>query len=249
MSDLIVAGTADPPSVEPTEIVVVASNPEQMQIAQASLISHFKGKLEQLGADLTEAQTNLNLAKSSKWKTKPFARIVTNLENEAAFYAKVIAALEAGYVIVPNFSELDVFAIRTIKRRPKRKIARGGDGWVNPPEAQTSESPMLGGGRYVDADTENEIRTDSRQLKDGSFVNTKVATASAFQRVDFPFRFAKPEILERTADAMQLLCFDDIGMLPNRNKRRGDPMIIGRISTKKRTVSFLITWFVDTRAI
>lgn len=163
------------------------------------------------------------------------------------------AALESGYVIIPNFNEIDVFAIRTTRKRPKGNTSEGGENWVQKPNEQQSNTPELGEGRYVNADTINEEWTTQKKLSDGRVVDKTMSTAIAFDAIDFPFKFIKPEIMERTAEAMEKLCFDDIGILPNRNIRKGDPMVVGRIWTKrgydKKCVSFLITWFVDTSAI
>jgi len=76
-----------------------------------------------------------------------------------------------------------------------------------------------------------------------------MSMAVAFDDVDFPFKFAKPQILEKTSQAMKLLAFDDIGIIPRRRIKRGDPMVIGRVWKGNTPVSFLITWFVDTSVI
>jgi len=70
--------------------------------------------------------------------------------------------------------------------------------------------------------------------------------------VDFPFAFARPEILAATSDALRRKIFDEIGIMPR--TRHADPMVIGRItyrvsSYQRRSLNFLIAWFLDTKGI
>jgi hypothetical protein len=234
------------------DIVVVASNPQQMQSAQANLVKHFGDKLKCLNDELVEAQDNVKIAKARKWKTGPFQTQADKIQKNIDFYTKIKAALDAGYVIIPNFDDLDIFAIRTTRKKPKANIAKGGPNWVQPPESQKSNRPVLGEGRYVNADTINHVWTaDITKVGATQKEYRRMATAMAFDSIDFPFHLAKPQILNSTAEAMKVLAFDDIGVSPSRRIRRGDPMIIGRIVNgtgfKAKVVSFLITWFVDTK--
>ncbi len=235
------------------ETTVVASNPQQMQAAQATLIGHFKKKVAKLEEEAKGAEENVKTARARKWKVSPFEAILTKTVQDLQFYQKIVAALEAGFVIIPNFDELDIFAIRTTRKRPKANRAEGGENWVNVPKEQVSNRPALGDGRYVNADTRNKTWTTEKRGNDNSIIRRKVSQAVAFDDIDFPFHMVKPEVLERTAEAMKLLAFDDVGILPNRKIRRGDPMVVGRIFTKRgasvKAVSFLITWFVNTEDI
>ena len=75
--------------------------------------------------------------------------------------------------------------------------------------------------------------------------------ADEFQDVGFPFTMAKPQILDATGKAMARKIFDEVGILPRR-RAKGDPMVVGRIIYKgsgydEKSISFLITWFVDTK--
>jgi hypothetical protein len=68
--------------------------------------------------------------------------------------------------------------------------------------------------------------------------------------IDFPFVLTKPIILEATERAINEKIFDDLGVLPAR-QRNGDPMVIGRIRDPRgvpdaRYLSFMVCWFVDT---
>lgn len=244
------------PAPQEKNIVVVASNPKQMQVAQANLISWAEGKATQVRERLKEVQENLTIAVKNKWRTATLKRVASDLTKEIEFHDKVETALRNGYVIIPNFEDIDVFAIRTTRKRPKPTTVSNTD-WgrsaVPMPREQESNRPAVGEGRYVDADSKNRIQRWEKTDKNNTTTKMVSATPSEFRNVDFPFQLAKPQILEKTAEAMKLLVFDDIGIIPGRRKarRRGDPMVIGRVWTKKgntqRTVSFLITWFVDTK--
>lgn len=246
--------TQDESPAPPKDIVVVASNPQQMQTAQQNLIQHFTSKLDGLKSELKDAEENLASAKKNKWKRGPFERVVSKVQNNIEFYEKIKAALEAGYVIIPNLENLDIFAIRTTRKNPKANTSKGGSGWVQPPERQVSNKPALGEGRYVNADTINETWTQDITPAGATQRQTRLmSTAKHFDTIDFPFHLAKPQILNSTAEAMKVLAFDDIGVTPGRKIKRGDPMIVGRIlhgsGYRQKVVSFLITWFVDTKDI
>ncbi len=247
----------EPQAEKVKDLVVVASNPTQMQAAQLALIGWSEGKGNEIKSRLKEVEQNLAVAIKNKWRTETLKKVVRDLKKEIDFYEKIETAIRNGYVLVPNFSEIDIFAIRTQKFRPSTQsrtvTMRAWNRSTTPhPREQETESPPVGEGRYVDADTKNRVNRWSQPQKDGSTVAMVTATPDAFQDVTFPFHLAKPQIVEKTADAMKLLVFDDVGILPGRrrSKRRGDPMVIGRIHKNKNTVvSFLITWFVDTKDI
>ena len=93
------------------------------------------------------------------------------------------------------------------------------------------------------------LRIRRREYRKGDQVDWKLEPyyyPVALLDVVFPVRFARPELLEVTSEAMALKVFDEIGVLPRRRGR--DPVIVGRIiepKTKSR-VSFLIGWYVNT---
>lgn len=235
------------------DIIVVANNAQEMQVAQASLVSNFGQKVDRLLAERDDAIKNVEAAQKNKWKVQPFRNVLNRIEKEVRFYEKIKAALEAGYVIVPNFDEIDIFAIRTTKKNVDQNITEGTQYGVRKPDQQESNNPALGAGTYVNADAVFKNYAKTVQFQDGSRREIQMSKAVEFDDVDFPFRLTKPQVLERTSEAMQKLIFDDIGILPNRNIKRGDPMVIGRIFMKKgytmKCCSFLITWFVNTADI
>lgn len=244
---------------EPKHLIAVASNREQMQVAQQQLTGWVSARIAALRDERAEVQSSLDAAREHKWNTSGFQRIVTKLGRQIEFYEKVEAAIELGYVIVPNFEDVDVFAIRTCKTKPDRNFTsqhemHGRDR----PNDQQSECPALGEGEFVNATAVYEQeKVFSKNDEKGKPIYLETAYATEHGMIEFPFRLVKPEILDTTKKAMRTLCFDEIGCLPGRKRRRrGDPMILGLIhlpdkkhGQRAKTVTFLITWFVDTRML
>jgi hypothetical protein len=239
--------------------IVVASNREQMQVAQQQLVAWTEGRIARLRDELTNAEALLESARSHKWKISGYQAQVRKTKSKIDFYDKLKAAVELGYTIIPNFDGIDVFAIRTNRHRPKQNFTKQNEihGPVIPVD-QVSECPQLGDGGWVSATAKYE----QDRVQDGFDKNQKPifvqqAWATKHDDIDFPFKLVKPEILDSTRRAMKAMCFDDIGVYPARKRaRRGDPMVIGRIhlgsykyGQYQKTISFLITWFIDTKAL
>ena len=108
-----------------------------------------------------------------------------------------------------------------------------------------SERPPRGKGEYVDAQpTIGHVRGPDRTGEERDFFH-----ADEFDEVSFPFTMVNPEIPKAVSQAMALKVFDEIGCLPRRRERTGDPIIIGRVTVKEgyteRTLSFLLGWFMN----
>ena len=253
-------------SAEPEKhLIAVASNPQQMQVAQLQLVTWTEKRMEIISAERQEAYNNLEQAKKCKWKHSPFQKRHNELVSEYQYYEKLKCALEAGYTIVPNFDDIDIFAVRTDKRPNRNWASQDAVNGPVIPNDQRSECPPAGDGEFVNATAQYEQRKIQGQVdKSGTQHYLQQAWASKHDVVGFPFRMIKPEIMIATKKAMDFLFFDDVGCLPGRKRaRRGDPMIIGRIHchphvhkkwgngevTYDKTISFLITWFIDTKTL
>lgn len=245
------------------DLVVIAQKPEEMQAAQGQLKEWAAAKLASEQTDAAELEDNLKLAIRNKWRTVTLKRHCGLARKRVEFYAKVKAALEAGYCIIPNFP-VTVFATRTTKSRPKRSDARGYiHNWdhVRDPDVPKTESPPMGAGTYVkDQPFIHTHRTEKAKRDDrGNELAYESRWNQSWEAVDFPFSLAKPRVLDATATAMAARIFDDLGVLPGQNAPvRGevstDPMVIGRIVNRvgpftQHTLSFLVAWFIDTKAL
>lgn len=231
------------------DVFVIARSQEEMIKANQTLILWAEGKLKQKREELTELSANLELAKKNKWRTTPFKNNVNGALKRVQFYEKLKAALEEGYCIVPDM-DIDVFAIRTTKKTPKGNYSSTeyGTPWV---KNQESENPPINEGRFVSVRGEEAHDTHTFKDKDGKDRTRKEAYAIDFQEVDFPFKLAKPGVLTAAGEALKSRIFDEVGILPRR-RVRGDPMIIGRInyqhgSGRRKSINFVIAWFIDTK--
>ena len=257
--DLVRSGVVEE-TEEVKDLVVVATNPGEMQEAQSALIDWASRKLASLATELGDYKTGLEKARKNRWNAGVLTRAVQRVEKEINFYEKVHEALKEGYCIIPNMP-MDVFAIRTTKKRPKKNETTRWD-----VDDQKTSSPPIGEGRYVDP--EATVLRRILPAAEGQVSGQEQRWAEKFQEVDFPFVMAKPRVLDQTEKALTLKIFDELGILPGRPGRRptmpskmnhsmnnehSDPMVIGRISMKtgpynrRKEISFLVSWFVDTR--
>jgi hypothetical protein len=228
------------------DLQLIAMNPADMQVAQGSLVKWFESKIAILKRDVSDLETNLQIAADHGWKTETFDRQLRHATGRVEFYEKCKAAAEAGYCIVPNFP-VDVFAIRTNRRIPRKEESdyRWGE------KKQSSEAPAMGEGHYTDSLPVIHQRTGPGREIDKSTGKPKEITtyfAHHFQEIDFPISVARPAIMSETSRAMALKCFDELGVLPSR-RGKGDPIVVGIVKHKgsaKRTM-FLVAWYIDTK--
>lgn len=235
------------------EVFVAASTLEEMNLAQAKLITWAGKKIQKFEDEVKAAQENLDIAKKRKWAQEPFRRIVSSAQRKVEFYVKVKAALEAGYTIIPDVP-MDIFAIRTTRKTPKHNSTSGLAQYGTPRvRDQESNTPPLGEGRYLSPQAFVETSEFNKTGSDGKPVKYINVRASEFEsEIDFPFKMAKPSVLNATAKALGQKFFDELGAAPSRNQgRRGDPMVIGRIFTgsgvHQKGISFLVSWFIDSK--
>ena len=235
-------------------IFVAASTLEEMNLAQKNLIIWSGKKIEKLMGEVKAAEDNLEIAKKRKWGTDSFKRIVAVAQKKVDFYSKVRAALEAGYTIIPDMP-MDIFAIRTTAKNPRRNDTSTSTQYGSRaiPSDQITNNPALGAGKFVSPQAFVETRKFEGQDRDKKPVPMEKAWAVEFdEAIDFPFKLAKPSVLNATAKALGQKFFDVLGAAPSRNAaRKGDPMVIGRIFVKhgwhEKGISFLVSWFVDSK--
>jgi hypothetical protein len=232
--------SALPPPAE--DVVVLARNPTEVLEAQGQLLTWADSRVSALKVELEEAEDNLAQAKKLKIRTQPWAKQVTKASQAVVYYEKLRLAIAAGYYIVPNFP-VHVIAVRTSRARPSIRYQQ-----VETIKADLAPS---GEGQYVSPQplTEFKYLPDEQRM---------VATSAEFQAFDFPFRLVKPQILSDLSEALKLGLFDEIGVFPappgvQQTKKAapqvppGDPMVVGIIKQAGQQVSFLITWWIDTR--
>ena len=223
---------------------VIARYPYQMEKCQAGLVKWCEQKIQSLQAECDDLSANMDIGVSQGWKIEALDRAFARTQKRIQFYDKMKAALENGYCIVPNFP-VEMFAIRTKAKEPDRKSSNQ---WTDTHEQDAQKLPA-GEGQYKNPfpvvhqmDYGSEGKPDKRYW------------AEDWREMEFPFVTAKPLIMDATARALADKVFDEIGVLPGKNKRQ-DPIVVGRIidprSTKfnKVVVTFLVAWFIDTRTL
>lgn len=246
---------------EEEDIFVAARTLEEMNVAQKKLIAWAERKYQKMLEEKKSVEANLEIAKKRKWATAPFTKLVSEAQKKAEFYEKVKAALEAGYTIIPDMP-MDVFAVRTSKKKVKENrastsIQYGGQAWV---KDQETNNPPLEDGKFVRPKAIEGVSQWDGKNKDGSVNKMETRWAKGFMEdIDFPFKFARPTVLNDTAKALSEKIFDQIGVAPSTNggtttrhrRAKGDPMVIGRIFYRKgwqeKGISFLVSWFIDSK--
>jgi hypothetical protein len=236
----------------PTEaLMVVASNPGEMQVAQRGLVAWASRKMVSVMEECEEVDQNLATAEHNGWKTSSLKSLLSKAVRRHEYYEKVHAALVAGYVVVPNFAEIDIFAMRTRRKKPaSRDVSRGNQFRSPTPDEFTMklEKPSLGEGEYKDPEPTLRYGDTLMKNRDGDEVKRYLAWPDELQGVDFPFKAVKPRVMDDTAKAMALKIFDQIGVIPRR-RAKADPMVIGQIvygsGYTEKAVSFLITWWLQ----
>jgi hypothetical protein len=244
-----VAATNIAPLLGPAELV--AMRPEDMQVAQSSLAEWFRAKLDLVRQEAHDAMRNLEIAVQSAFKADSFKRASYAADRRVQFYEKCLAAIEAGYAIVPDFP-VDVLAIRVTREHPKwRSVTCWEKNYALHPEA--AAIAPAGEGHYVNPQPyQTTSEQPKKKLSDGREIEQYRHTIGDYAEVEFPVQVAQPAVMEATRAAMMLNLFDEIGCRPAR--RKPDPIVIGRIHKpwdryRDNPVSFLIAWWIDTRQL
>ena len=248
MSDVLVPTIVD----TPMDFTVIATSPKDMEAGQRSLILWAARKIQMVKNEIEEARAQLKLAHENKWNTAGWRSQILKQERRAEFYRKIKAALEAGYYIVPPFP-IDIFAIRTDRRRPHRYDSSHSNNHDQPAKALA-----IGAGRYVDPRPVRDWN-EHQEKRGDKMVTVTNYYATEYQDVDFPFKLAKAEVRAATDRAMKAMIFDRLGVLPR--KRSPDPIVVGEIIVPNQpayrmgrhgtpqVVSFFVAWWLDTKTL
>lgn len=236
------------------DLEVTAFTPKEMRDANTALIQWCERKITAMKAEADELVSAFKQAVEKKWKSSTLKRHSELAAKRITFYEKIKAALEAGFYIVPNFP-VDLFAIRTERDKPNRKLYIGNYTASALHFKQSAQILPAGVGEYKSADP--LVKTDIDERKDGDRTIKKyIETAEEWGEIEFPVQMAKPQIMEATSRAMALKIFDQFGLFANGT---GDPIIVGEIidprspsylaHNNRRRVSFIIAWRLDTKQL
>jgi len=240
-----------------TDVSVSATTADEMAEAQSALIRWAQAKVADIRSERDEANECYERAVRSKWKSDPLKRMAERAEKRLTFYEKILAALQAGYTIIPNFP-VTAFAIRTDRSRPLAMLTTS---WGSKHTQRPAGLPA-GEGEYLNPFPLVYERIVKQRT--ATTAEEKEYWASSWKDLEFPISMAKPEIMEATTRTMALKVFDDLGVLPafapgeGTRPPRGDPMIVARIwdysqslgyrpESDRRHVTFMVAWRVNTR--
>lgn len=233
-----------PAPVEDLDTTIVALTPAEMVPAQADLVAWCDRKIKALSDEADEFELHQKLALENGWKTSVVTATLNRTARRITYYAKMKAALEAGYLLVPNMP-VDVLAVRVDRaKQPERVKDSKWGGFPAKPQAHLP----AGTGRYVDESLMFRDETHVEKKPDGKEVLVKrYVTDDYDEEIDFPFTTMKPVVLEAAARAMALRIFDQIGQVQNSGGQ--DPILVGQLLDPRgnqRRTTFFIAWWVDT---
>jgi hypothetical protein len=124
---------------------------------------------------------------------------------------------------------------------------------------QVPDAAPVGTGEYVSphaALLESTRKVEGKNFKgEPEEVTEHTVWADEYLPPDFPMKRVKPQILDATGKAMARKIFDEMGVLPARRsmtgRRQGDPIVTGRIVRREGAreigLTFLVSWWIDTR--
>jgi hypothetical protein len=245
---------------KPIEVMhLIAKNPRQMAKSQRTLLEWLTNKVAFEKREVEDVQEALNIAAEKGWELAALERQVLRATGRVRYYEKLLAAVDEGYCIVPNFP-VDFFAIRTRNKMPRTqfKEIRDASNWQDPAvsfDDVPAAALPIGEGTYVSPQPVVERRQQSvgtEGAEKGKRILVKEAWTTDFAEVAFPLIAARPEIMDATALAMAHKFFDAIGICPP--QKQPDPLIIGKIFGAGRRfhrpeASFLIAWYLDLRTL
>lgn len=249
--------TATEKNTASESVHLVARNPSEMASSQAHLAVWFTNKVAQCSEEAAQLAAAVDVAKQNKWDFKTLQSQSVRALQRKLFYEKCLAATEAGYTIIPNIP-VDVFAIRVKRETPAARMTttetEHPNNWNGP--TLTDENPQLlsvGDGSYQSP--VQTVETDRHEKEvNGKKITVRSIWPTAFADIEFPIIAAVPAVMTATQQAMACHIFDEIGVSPQ-NVRNGDPLIIGHIlgpksgGGQRKTVSFLIAWYLDMRTL
>lgn len=240
--------TTTPDTPPEQDLTLVALTPADLAPAQASLVAWCDRKIAAMEAERADLAANLELATAHGWKHASVVATLNRTHKRVLYYQKMKAAVEAGYLIVPNFP-IDVFAVRV----QRAKQPEQSDSYEYNRAYQTARPELLpaGAGRYVDERLQITDNSHERRLADGKTEHVSRFTSGDYDDIDFPVTLVKPAVLQATQRAMALKVFDEMGTVEN-SSRRGDPIVVGRLIDPRshgRCTTFFVAWWLDTASL
>lgn len=231
---------------------LVALTPAEMPAAQSELRGWLDRKIETVQQELAEAEENLKIAITRKWRQTAFRNLIARTKRLITYYEKLRVAVGEGFLIIPSM-QCDVFAVRTERTDNNR-------GWMRSRQVAdnvAAEALPVGEGQYVSPESDTKrVGTTNEEFADGEKYKQDWFIGTDLHDVAFPVSVIKPHVMDKTGQAMALKVFDEIGVvLPQGmtvRSRKADPFIVGRIRDPRQfrpPQTFFIAWWLDTRSL
>lgn len=242
----------------PPDPHLIALSPAEMQAARGDLKIHLEQKLSTIEREIVQANAALNEARRNGWATGTLIAARNRLVDDETYYNKILAAVEAGHAMIPEFP-IEVFAVRRhqddkYKSQTFTNAINGKDTWLSHPiEADCAPA---GAGEYRNPEPETydwvrENKTPGAQERNEPRWYTEVTrTGNPAAPIMFPHMTARAPIMKATAAAMKDKVFDQVGVClpvqkaakgrvirPQPRRRQmnaavGDPLVIGQVLRK-----------------
>ena len=225
---------------------LVALSAAEMAPTQQALSTWCDQKVDAITGELADLREHLLLAQANGWRLRGLQASITRTERRITYYQKMRDAVDAGYIIVPNFP-VRLLAVRVDRMSPPHTEAQYSSSHKFEAKPQQLAS---GEGRYVDdrvliTDESYDDRSDPAKPKHVS----RWLSGDYDETPDFPYALVKPAVLAATQRAMALKIFDTIGMVA---EGRQDPIIVGQLLDPRgneRRVTFFIAWWLNTATL
>lgn len=223
---------------------LVALSPAEMPATQAALSEWCIGKAKAIEAELTDLRDHMLIAQANNWKLSGLQASINRAEKRITYYGKVKDAVEAGYLIVPNFP-ISVLAVRVARDKQRERVSD----YKYSRTVTTANAELLpsGEGRYVDDEVFRIDESHNEPDGKGGMKTVRRYVSGDYDTPDFPFLAVKPAVLAAAQHAMALRVFDEIGTVQNTGGR--DPIIVGRLLDPRgngRVSTFFIAWWLNT---
>ncbi len=225
---------------------LVAKNRAELDQAHSAIQVFIGSRMEDLDIEIAEEEANYDQAKRHKWASRPFRARVLKLQHRRVFFEKVQAVLDAGYMIIPNLAGLDVFMIRTEEELPVGDATQFS--YHGRPDLEQSAQLLSPGvGEYQHPLPHKTSYESTRERNGEEETVTEWYATNWKKEIGFPLDIANPVTLEVTSQAAALKLFDEIGVVRDWNRGRGDPIICGRIChpDKSTNATFFVAWHFD----
>lgn len=244
--------------------MVYAVDPGALKAAGVEMRSFFEARRAEMAALFAEQHAAYEHALAHTWASGALKRAAADTLKRGEFYDKIVKALEAGYLVIPNLP-IDVFAIRKAREFPRGSMGFVKDAWQNGHGAHAQQPDDLPAGvgdtvsplPVVEHGKDDEMVIVNHATGQKAAREFDTSRPTEFTAVEFPIALARPGIMNTTSRALALKVFDQVGVVNDRigtrsAQKRADPIIVGVIRNPRKTrpdISFFIAWAASLERI